>query len=79
MTLHVLIHRQTQSEPSTGTLRAFVIQGTKRGENLLGRLKFTSVDSAVQHCDGVILDRYKLMEPPEINYQVEDYTATSPK
>ena len=85
----VLIHRQTRNEPSEGTLRAYVItdpssrskdktlSAAARGPNMLIGKKWTSVDSAVQECDRQILALFKLIDPPQIEYVIEDEKATA--
>ena len=73
MKLQVLIHRQREDEPKTGTLQAYVLMGNRRGENLLDRTEFTLVDSAIQHCDEAIMQKFKLVDVPEIEYRIEDW------
>jgi len=81
MKLKVLIHRQTAGEPQEGTLRGYVLAGYldgngkekfSRGQNLLCRKKFTKLDSAVSECDKIIMAEYKLIDPPEIEWVIED-------
>jgi hypothetical protein len=71
MKLRVIIHRQRDFEPSPGTLKAWVQQGTKRGDNLLRGI-FRRVDSAIQECDGRLMAEYKLIDPPEIEYVIDE-------
>jgi hypothetical protein len=71
--LKIIIHRQTDKEPSTGTLRAWVDQNGRCSPNLLKGQKFNRVDSAVQFVDAHILELYKLIDPPEIEYEVEEW------
>lgn len=59
MKITVLIHRQTPKEPSEGTLKAYIVQSGKRGPNLLKGKQFTSVDSAIEHADKQILERFR--------------------
>ncbi len=81
MKLKVLIHRQTAGEPQEGTLRGYVlasyldgrgVERVKRGDNLLSKKKFTKLDSAVSECDKLIMAEYKLIDPPEIEWVIED-------
>jgi len=75
MKLTVLIHRQTGKEPAEGTLKAYIVQDGKRGPNLLKGQRFTSVDSAIEHADKQILERFRNADfTPEIQYEVEDST-----
>lgn len=81
MKLKVLIHRQTKDEPQEGTLRGYVlasyldgrgVERVKRADNLLSKKKFTKLDSAVSECDKLIMAEYKLIDPPEIEWVIED-------
>ena len=74
--IKVVIHRQTRVEPSEGTLRAYVVEANgARGENMLAGRKWTSIDSAVQEVDRHLLTMFKLIDPPEIEYVIEDDKA----
>ena len=75
MKLKVIIHRQTDKEPSTGILRAWVSQSGKQSPDLLKGQRMKRVDSAVQYVDAQILDLYRLINPPEIEYVVEEWPA----
>lgn len=72
MKIRCIIHRQTRGEPKEGTLRAWVQQENRRGANLLQNRTFTKVDSAIEHCDRVIMRDFKLIDAPEIEYVIED-------
>lgn len=72
MKLKVLIHRQTEMEPGMGTLRAYVVQGSKRGDNLLAGHTFKKVDSAIERADAVLLRSSELCSL-DIEYIVEDW------
>lgn len=85
MKIRILIHRQTKKEPATGTLRAYVLQSFKtaegesvdlRGPNLLAGV-FKRIDSAIPVADAAVLKLFKLIEPPEIEYVIEDYLEES--
>ena len=77
MKISVLIHRH----PETRILSAFVVQefqGLKKekrilhGDDLLKGRKFKNTDSAIQRCDDVLLEQFKLLDPPEIEYVIEE-------
>ncbi len=72
MKLRVIIHRQRDHEPSPGTLKAWVDQNGKRGDNLLRSRMFSRVDSAIQECDGRLMEEFKLIDPPEIEYVIDE-------
>lgn len=81
MKLIVLIRRQTKNENRPGSLRAYVLtpfldrdgnQCFKRGTNLLPTSEFSVIDSAIQEADKRIMDEYKLTDPPEIEWRIED-------
>ena len=55
-------------------LQAFVIQNGVRGSDLLAGHRYTVVDSAVEHIDKVLLDHFKLLDAPDIEYVVEGET-----
>ena len=42
--------------------------GKLAGDDLLRGKRFKNVDSAVCHCDEVLLSLYRLTDPPEIEY-----------
>lgn len=75
--LVVVIHRQTAQEPLPGRLRAWVLQDGRRSDNLLRGRQFTNVDSAIEHVDEKLLGKFKLLDVPQIEYQVEDDSKTS--
>ena len=80
--LRVLIHRQIAKEPSPGTLQAYVLQAYQdgkgkstelRGPNLLaGKGIFKRTDSVIPVVDEILLKQFKLIEPCEIEYIIED-------
>lgn len=68
MTVHVLIERD-----SAGRLHGYVQERRTdgwvvKGEDMLTRNNFRSVDAAVEECDRRILEAFKLIEPPRIVY-----------
>ena len=88
MKLLVLIHRQTAKETRPGTLRAYVLtpfqdahgnQCFKRGTNLLPTSEFSKIDSAIEEADKRIMAEYKLIEPPEIEWRIEDVPPAPPE
>ena len=66
MKITVLIERQKD----TGLLEAHAVQGRLRGENLLKGKRIKQVDAAIRAADDQILRLYKLLDPPEIVYEV---------
>lgn len=71
MKLTVLIRRQQPGEIGPGRLLACVLQGSLRGEQLLKR-RVTDIDTATQAVDKLLMAEYKLIDPPEIEYIIED-------
>ena len=72
MKITVLIHRQLKTEVAAGTLKAWVTQnGWKGAQMLRGGVK--EIDTAIQEIDTAVMKCFKLIEPPEISYQIDDY------
>jgi hypothetical protein len=71
-TLTILLHRNTPKEPKPGYWRAHVISGTLKGSNLLPHPP-KDRDVAIEAVDAAILKQFKLIEPPAIQYEIEDY------
>jgi hypothetical protein len=70
--LTVLLHRNTPQESKPGYFVAHVLSGTLKGANLLPH-PTKDRDRAIEAVDAAILRQFKLIEPPAIQYEIEDY------
>ena len=70
--LTVLLHRNTPKESKPGYFVAHVLSGTFKGSNLLPH-PTKDRDRAIEAVDAAILKQFKLIEPPAIQYEIEDY------
>jgi len=72
MKLTVLLRRQQEHEPNPGTFTARITDGKAKGDNLLSR-RIRDKDKAIEAADAAILKLFRLIDPPSIEWQIEDW------
>jgi len=70
MKLTVRLTKDAQGRYSAHCIQKLSDGREIQGQNLLAGHIYRRLDSAIERCDIIILSEYKLLDPPEIAYEV---------